>query len=86
MTLWATLIFLGLMTCLWLAGCSNPDNMIGLLEQILTITLGLMVLLNGRSLLLELRVLVFALHSPAARRNHPVAGSSKTGKEMLRVF
>ena len=61
MTLWATLILLGLMTYLWLAGRSNPDDVIGLLEQILAITLGLVVLFIGRSLLLELLVLVFAL-------------------------
>ncbi len=54
MTLWATLILLGLMTYLWLAGRSNPDDVIGLLEQILAITLGLVVLFIGRSLLLEL--------------------------------
>jgi hypothetical protein len=52
MTLWATLILLGLMTYLWLAGRSNPDDVIGLLEQILAITLGLVVLFIGRSLLL----------------------------------
>ena len=45
MTLWATLILLGLMTYLWLAGRSNPDDVIGLLEQILAITLGLVCLL-----------------------------------------
>ena len=86
MTLWATLILLGLMTYLWLAGRSNPDDVIGLLEQILAITLGLVVLFIGRSLLLELLVLVFALRLPAARRNHPVAARSKAGKDMLMPF
>ena len=86
MTLWATLILLGLMTYLWLAGRSNPDDVIGLLEQILAITLGLVVLFIGRSLLLELLVLVFALRLPAPRRNHPVAARSKAGKDMLMPF
>ena len=86
MTLWATLILLGLMTYLWLAGRSNPDDVIGLLEQILAITLGLVVLFIGRSLLLELLVLVFALRLPAARRNHTVAARSKAGKDMLMPF
>ena len=86
MTLWATLILLGLMTYLWLAGRSNPDDVIGLLEQILAITLGLVVLFIGRSLLLELLVLVFALRLPAARRNHAVAARSKAGKDMLMPF
>ena len=61
------MILLGLMTYLWLAGRRNPDDVIGLLEQILAITLGLVVLFIGRSLLLELLVLVFALRLPAAR-------------------
>ena len=86
MTVWATLILLGLMTYLWLAGRSNPDDVIGLLEQILAITLGLVVLFIGRSLLLEVLVLVFALRLPAARRNHPVAVRSKAGKDMLMPF
>ena len=86
MTLWATLILLGLMTYLWLAGRSNPDDVIGLLEQILAITLGLVVLFMGRSLFLELFVLVFALRLPAARRNHPVAARSKAGKDVLMPF
>ena len=55
-------------------------------EQILAITLGLVVLFIGRSLLLELLVLVFALRLPAARRNHPVAARSKAGKDMLMPF
>ena len=86
MTLWATLMLLGLMTYLWLAGRSNPDDVIGLLEQILAITLGLVVLFIGRSLFLEVLVLVFALRLPAARRNHPVAARSKAGKDMLMPF
>ncbi|AKN59875.1 hypothetical protein WB44_00605 [Synechococcus sp. WH 8020] len=86
MTLWATFILLGLMTYLWVSGRSNPDDVIGLLEQILAITLGLVVLFIGRSLFLELMVLVFALRLPAARRNHPVAARSKAGKDMLMPF
>ena len=86
MTIWTTLILLGLMTYLWFSGRSNPDDVIGLLEQILAITLGLVVLFIGRSLLLEVLVLVFALRLPAARRNHPVAARSKAGKDMLMPF
>ena len=86
MTLWATFALLGLMTYLWVSGRSNPDDVIGLLEQILAITLGLVVLFIGRSLLLEGLVLVFALRLPAARRNHPVAARSRAGKDMLMPF
>ena len=86
MPFWATLALLTLMVTLWVSGRSNPDDVIGLLEQILAITLGLVVLFIGRSLLLELLVLVFALRLPAARRNHPVAARSKAGKDMLMPF
>ena len=86
MALWATFALLGLMTYLWVSGRSNPDDVIGLLEQILAITLGLVVLFIGRSLLLEGLVLVFALRLPAARRNHPVAARSRAGKDMLMPF
>ncbi len=86
MPIWATISLLGLMTYLWVSGRSNPDDVIGLLEQILAITLGLVVLFIGRSLLLEALVLVFALRLPAARRNHPVAARSRAGKDMLIPF
>ncbi len=86
MPVWATISLLGLMTYLWVSGRSNPDDVIGLLEQILAITLGLVVLFIGRSLLLEALVLVFALRLPAARRNHPVAARSRAGKDMLIPF
>ena len=86
MTLWATLVLLGLMSYLWFAGRSNPDDVIGLLEQFLAITLGLVVLFIGRCLFLEIVILVIALRLPAARLNHPVAERSKAGKDMLMPF
>ena len=42
---WTTLVLLSLGTYLWLSGRSNPDDVIGLLEQMLAIALGLVCLL-----------------------------------------
>ena len=53
MPFWATLALLTLMLTLWVSGRSNPDDVIGLLEQMLAIALGLVVLFIGRSLPLE---------------------------------
>ena len=41
---WTTLVLLTLGTYLWLSGRANPDDVIGLLEQMLAIALGLVVL------------------------------------------
>ena len=83
---WATLVLLALGTVLWLSGRSNPDDVIGLLEQMLAIALGLVVLFVGRNLLLESLVLILALRLPAARRNHPVTERPKAGKDVLIPF
>ncbi len=86
MPFWATLALLTLMVTLWISGRSNPDDVIGLLEQMLAIALGLVVLFIGRSLPLELLVLVFALRLPAARRNHPVMERRQGSKDVLMPF
>ena len=83
---WTTLVMLALGTYLWLAGRSNPDDVIGLLEQMLAIALGLVVLFAGQSMLLEALMLLVALRLPAARRNHPVMERSKAGKDVLIRF
>ena len=83
---WTTLVLLALVTYLWLSGRSNPDDVIGLLEQMLAIALGLVVLFVGHSMLLEGLVLLVALRLPAARRNHPVMERSKAGKDVLMPF
>jgi len=86
MPFWATLALLTLMVTLWISGRSNPDDVIGLLEQMLAIALGLVVLFIGRSLPLELLALVFALRLPAARRNHPVMERRQGSKDVLMPF
>ena len=86
MPFWATLALLTLMVTLWVSGRSNPDDVIGLLEQMLAIALGLVVLFIGRSLPLELLALAFALRLPAARRNHPVMERRQGSKDVLMPF
>ncbi len=86
MPFWATLALLTLMLTLWVSGRSNPDDVIGLLEQMLAIALGLVVLFIGRSLPLEVLALVFALRLPAARRNHPVMERTQGSKDVLMPF
>ncbi len=44
---WTTLVLLALMTYLWFSGRRNPDDVIGLLEQMLAIGLALVVLFVG---------------------------------------
>ena len=83
---WATLIFLSLMTYLWLSGRSNPDDVIGLLEQMLAVALALVVLFVGHSLLLETLVLLFALRLPTARRGMPVIDRPQASKDVLMPF
>ena len=83
---WATLVLLVMGTYLWLSGRSNPDDVIGLLEQMLAIALGLVVLFVGQNMFLESLVLVVALRLPAARRNQPVTQRSKARKDVLIPF
>jgi hypothetical protein len=83
---WATLILLSLMTYLWLSGRSNPDDVIGLLEQMLAVALALVVLFVGHSLLLETLVLLFSLRLPTARSGMPVIERPQAGKDVLMPF
>ncbi len=86
MPFWATLILLALMTYLWFSGRSNPDDVIGLLEQMLAIALALVVLFVGRNLFLESIVLLLGLRLPAASRNHPVISRPKASKDVMMPF
>ena len=64
---WITLILLALMIFLWVSGRRNPDDVIGLLEQMLSIGLAMVVLFIGQNILLESIVLLICLRLPAAR-------------------
>ena len=66
---WITLILLALMIFLWVSGRRNPDDVIGLLEQMLAIGLAMVVLFIGQNILLESIVLLIGLRLPPARQN-----------------
>ncbi|MEC9029735.1 MAG: hypothetical protein VYB74_05565 [Cyanobacteriota bacterium] len=66
---WITLILLALMIFLWVSGRRNPDDVIGLLQQMLAIGLAMVVLFIGQNILLESIVLLIGLRLPAARQN-----------------
>ena len=83
---WATVVLLALGSYLWLAGRSNPDDVIGLLEQMLSIGLALVVLFAGHQLLIEVLVLMLALRLPAARRHHPVNERAKAVEDVFISF
>ena len=61
---WITLILLALMIFLWVSGRRNPDDVIGLLEQMLAIGLAMIVLFIGQNILLESIVLLLGLRLP----------------------
>ena len=66
---WITLILRALMIFLWVSGRRNPDDVIGLLQQMLAIGLAMVVLFIGQNILLESIVLLIGLRLPAARQN-----------------
>ncbi len=83
---WITLILLALMIFLWVSGRRNPDDVIGLLEQMLSIGLAMVVLLIGQNILLESIVLLIGLRLPAARQNQLGINRSQASKDVLMPF
>jgi len=83
---WTTLVLLALMIFLWVSGRRNPDDVIGLLEQILSIGLAMAVLFIGQNILLESIVLLIGLRLPAARQNQLVINRSQASKDVLMPF
>ncbi|HJN33929.1 MAG TPA: hypothetical protein QF700_07425 [Prochlorococcus sp.] len=83
---WITLILLALMIFLWVSGRRNPDDVIGLLEQMLAIGLAMVVLFIGQNILLESIVLLIGLRLPAARQNQVVINRSQASKDVLMPF
>lgn len=83
---WITLILLALMVFLWVSGRRNPDDVIGLLEQMLAIGLAMVVLFIGQNIWLESIVLLIGLRLPAARQNQLVINRSQASKDVLMPF
>ena len=83
---WITLILLALMIFLWVSGRRNPDDVIGLLQQMLAIGLAMVVLFIGQNILLESIVLLIGLRLPAAPQNQLVINRSHASKDVLMPF
>ena len=83
---WITLILLALMIFLWVSGRRNPDDVIGLLQQMLAIGLAMVVLFIGQNILLESIVLLIGLRLPTARQNQLGINRSQASKDVLMPF
>ena len=68
MSWWISLILLSLGIGLWLKGRSNPDDVIGLLEKLLSATVVMVVLFVNHNLWLEITELIAVLQLPMARQ------------------
>jgi len=68
MAWWISLMLLSMAALLWKKSLDSPDDVIALLERILSTTLVLVVVLVSRNLLLETAVLIAAVQLPGAPR------------------
>ena len=68
MAWWISLMLLGMAAFLWKKSLDSTDDVIALLERILSTTLVLVVVLVSRNLLLETAVLIAAVQLPGAPR------------------
>ena len=66
---WTSLLFLAISVMLWMSGRKNPDDVIGLLERLLSALLVVVVVLVSQNLVLESLALVAALRLPFASRS-----------------
>ena len=68
MAWWISLMLLSTAAFLWKKSLDSTDDVIALLERILSTTLVLVVVLVSRNLLLETAVLIAAVQLPGAPR------------------
>lgn len=68
MAWWISLMLLSMAAFLWKKSCDSTDDVIALLERILSSTLVLVVVLVSRNLLLETAVMIAAVQLPGASR------------------
>jgi hypothetical protein len=64
---WLTLLLLTVSAILWLSGSGNRDDVIGLLERILSVAALLVVVMVGRGVPLEIAGVLLAFWLPRAR-------------------
>ena len=69
MPVWLTLVLLSVSGTLWLSGSSNADDVIGLLERILSVAALMVVVLVGRGVALEISGVLLAFWLQRARAN-----------------
>lgn len=74
-----SLLLLLLATAFWLAGLGSSDDVFGLLAKIVGTVLGLVVVVFGHQLPLELLGLLLALSLPAARNFQHRSASPSSG-------
>ena len=65
---WTSLLLIGLALKVWLSGRRNPDEVIGLLEKLLSVLLVVVVLWESRNVVLEALALLMVLQLPALPR------------------
>ena len=65
---WTSLLLIGLALNVWLSGCRNPDEVIGLLEKLLAALLVVVVLWESRNVVLEGLALLVVLQLPSLPR------------------
>ncbi|MCB4390197.1 hypothetical protein Q3Y53_07260 [Synechococcus sp. YX-04-1] len=68
MAWWISLMLLSMAAFLWKKSLDSTDDVIALLERILSTTLVLVVVLVSRNLLLETAVMIAAVQLPGASR------------------
>ena len=68
MAWWISLMLLSMAAFLWKKSLESTDDVIALLERILSTTLVLVVVLVSRNLLLETAVMIAAVQLPGASR------------------
>ena len=68
MAWWISFLLLSMAALLWKRSCDCTDDVIALLERILSTTLLLVVMLVSRNLLLETAVLIAAVQLPGVPR------------------
>lgn len=73
MPVWLTLVLLLLSAALWLSGSGNRDDVIGLLERMLSVAALMVVVLVGRGVPLEIAGVLLAFWLPRARADQAPA-------------
>jgi len=83
MPFWLALVLLSASVVLWCLGSENGDDVIGLLEHILSVAFMAIALLAGHFFPLELAGVVLACWLPSARRRQKPQSLPQRGDGLL---